>query len=118
MDEDRASRVGKCYKTFEPTHRIKKKKCRREETGQPQALDGSVPEKQPEDGVVLHQPLNRAIFRFFGKKGRKMNGVSVCLCPKSQNAPTWQVEKQAGRSVIFGFSATQKPVPPLHTLHY
>jgi len=49
----------------------------------------------PEDGVVLHQPLNRAIFRIFGKKGRKMNGVSVYPGPKAQNAPTWQVEKQA-----------------------
>jgi len=31
-----------------------------------------------------------------------MNGVSVYPGPKTQNAPTWQVEKQAGRSVIFG----------------
>jgi len=58
-------------------------------------------EKQPEAGVVLHQPLNRAIFRNFGKKGQNLNGVSVSPGQKSQNAPTWQVEKQAGRSVIF-----------------
>jgi len=61
-----------------------------------------TPEKQPEDGVVLHQPLNRAISLIFGQKRQKMNGVSVCLARKTQNAPTWQVEKQAGRSVVFG----------------
>jgi len=52
-----------------------------------------------------------------------MNGVSVYPGPKTQNAPTWQVEKQAGRSVIFGIPGTETPSrsltqPPLtsHTL--
>jgi len=47
-----------------------------------------------------------------------MNGVSVCLCPKTQNAPTWQVEKQAGGGVLFWiFEAFQKHVPhPTTTL--
>jgi len=60
-------------------------------------------ENQPEVGVVLHQPLNRAIFRFFGKKGQKMNGIPVSRSRKTQNAPTWQVEKQAWEEAIFAF---------------
>jgi len=60
-------------------------------------MGSEIPEKQPEAGVVLHQPLNRAIFRFFGKKDQKMNGISVSPGQKTQNAPTWQVEKQARR---------------------
>jgi len=55
------------------------------------------------DGVVLHQPLNLRIFLIFGKKGQKMNGVSVYPVEKSQNAPTWQVEKQASERPIFSF---------------
>jgi len=67
---------------------------RRRSEGRTQSGTGNRSEV-PEDGVVLHQPLNRAIFRIFGKKARKMNGIPVCLVPKTQNAPTWQVEKQA-----------------------
>jgi len=50
--------------------------------------------------IILHQPLNLSNFCVFCKKAQNMNGVSVCLGPKTQNAPTWQVEKQAGRSVF------------------
>jgi len=49
----------------------------------------------PESGIILHQPLIRRIFVNFGKKGQKMNGISVSRSRKTQNAPTWQVEKQA-----------------------
>jgi len=71
-------------------------------------------EKQPEAGVVLHQPLNRAIFRIFGKKGQKMNGISVSRSRKTQNAPTWQVENTAPERPFFDIS---RGVPGPHILY-
>jgi len=63
--------------------------------------DTEIPEKAAEAGVVLHQPLNLRIFLDFGKKRQNMNGVSVCLAPKTQNAPTWQVENTARKRAFF-----------------
>jgi len=63
-------------------------------------LQDPGPENQPEDGVVLHQPLNRPIFRNFGKKDPNLNGIPVCQTQKTQNAPTWQVENTARRRPI------------------
>jgi len=40
-----------------------------------------------------------------------MNGVSVYPGPKTQNAPTWQVEKQAGRRPISAVSGSGNTVP-------
>jgi len=54
-------------------------------------------QKAARTGVVLHQPLIRRIFVIFGKKGQKMNGVSVSPGQNLQNAPTWQVENTARR---------------------
>jgi len=32
-----------------------------------------------------------------------MNGIPVCLCRKTQNAPTWQVENTAREEAIFAY---------------
>jgi len=50
---------------------------------------------RPGTRSVLHQPLIRSIFRKNDDFSEKMNGIPVCLARKTQNAPTWQVEKQA-----------------------
>jgi len=48
-----------------------------------------------------------------------MNGVSVYPGQKTQNAPTWQVEKQAGRSVIFTiFNLLPPTSKPCKVDHY
>jgi len=41
-------------------------------------------------GVVLHQPLNCSVFWKKAKKRQNMNGIPVCLGPKTENAPTWR----------------------------
>jgi len=41
-------------------------------------------------GVILHQPLNLSIFRKNAKNSQNMNGIPVCLRPKTENAPTWR----------------------------
>jgi len=41
-------------------------------------------------GVILHQPLNLSIFRKNTKNSQNMNGIPVCLGPKTENAPTWR----------------------------
>jgi len=73
-------------------------------------------EKDAEDGVVLHQPLNLRIFLIFGKKGQKMNGVSVSPGQKSQNAPTWQVENTARRRLFFTISRPVDTSPTSFTV--
>jgi len=60
-------------------------------------------EKAAEAGVVLHQPLNLRIFLDFAKNGQNLNGIPVCRSRKTQNAPTWQVEKQARRRPISAY---------------
>jgi len=49
-----------------------------------------TPELGRQTRVVLHQPLSLSIFRKKAKNGLKMNGVSVCLGQKTENAPTWR----------------------------
>jgi len=49
-------------------------------------------------GVILHQPLNLSIFRKNTKNGRKMNGIPVSPCQKSENAPTWRPRKHNFRA--------------------
>jgi len=56
-----------------------------------------------EDGVVLHQPLNLQIFLKNRKNGQKMNGISVSRSPKTQNAPTWQVENTTRRRLFLRY---------------
>jgi len=55
------------------------------------------PDRPPPDhpgtrqsGVVLHQPLNCSIFWKNSVFRQKMNGIPVCLAPKTENAPTWR----------------------------
>jgi len=74
--------------------------------------DTEIPEKAAEAGVVLHQPLNLRIFLDFGKKRQNMNGISVYPGPKTQNAPTWQVENTAREEAIFcNFGPQTTPTP-------
>jgi len=74
-----------------------------------------IPQKSQVAGVVLHQPLNLRIFLDFGKKRQNLNGIPVSPGPKTQNAPTWQVENTAGRSVLFRFpGGFRTPIPTRH----
>jgi len=71
-------------------------------------------------GVILHQPLSLQIFRKNAVFGRKMNGIPVCLCQKSENAPTWRPRKHNFRGPILAYfgpdTCTQDPTVP-HTHH-
>jgi len=52
--------------------------------------DFANPTKWADTGVVLHQPLNRHIFRKNSDFLENMNGIPVSPSRFLQNAPTWR----------------------------